>query len=68
MKEKERDNALNEVRVLASISHCNIINYREAFFDDTTQSLCIVMELADDGDLQKKINYHIRNHSYFSEN
>ena len=56
MKEKERDNALNEVRILASISHQNIVNYKEAFFDDTTQGLCIVMELADAGDIQKKIN------------
>jgi serine/threonine protein kinase len=28
MNEKERENALNEVRVLASISHSNVINYR----------------------------------------
>ncbi len=56
MREKERENALNEVRILASISHPNIINYREAFFDDHTQTLCVVMELADAGDIQKKLN------------
>lgn len=63
---KERDNALNEVRVLASISHPNIVNYKEAFFDEPTQSLCIVMELADAGDIQKKINEHLRNHTFFT--
>jgi NIMA (never in mitosis gene a)-related kinase len=43
MKEKEKENALNEVRILASISHPNIVNYRDAFFDDRTQTLCVVM-------------------------
>ena len=66
MRDKERDNALNEVRILASLNHQNIINYKEVFFDDTTQSLCIVMELADAGDIQKHVNTHIKNHSYFT--
>lgn len=56
MKEQERNNALNEVRILASLTHPNIVNYKEAFFDESTQSLCIVMELATAGDIQKKIN------------
>ena len=60
MRDKERDNALNEVRILASLNHQNIINYKEVFFDDTTQSLCIVMELADAGDIQKHVNNHIK--------
>jgi NIMA (never in mitosis gene a)-related kinase len=36
LREKEKQNALNEVRILASLSHSNIISYKEAFFDDTT--------------------------------
>jgi len=52
---KERENALNEVRILASIQHPNIISYKESFFEDMTSSLCIVMELADGGDLLNKI-------------
>lgn len=56
MKEKEKENALNEVRILASINHPNIVNYRDVFFDDPSQTLCIIMELADAGDIQKKIN------------
>jgi NIMA (never in mitosis gene a)-related kinase len=47
---------LNEVRILASIDHPNIISYKEAFFEEATQTLCIVMEYADGGDLQSKIN------------
>ena len=53
---KEKDNAINEVRILASINHENIAGYKEAFFEEATSSLCIVMEFADGGDLQTKIN------------
>ena len=33
LSEKERENALNEVRILASIKNENIICYKEAFID-----------------------------------
>jgi NIMA (never in mitosis gene a)-related kinase 1/4/5 len=33
---KEKENALNEVRILASINHPNIASYKEAFFDDSS--------------------------------
>lgn len=56
LSEKEKQNALNEVRILASIEHENIISYKESFFEDSTASLCIVMEYADGGDLLHKIN------------
>lgn len=56
LKEKEKENALNEVRILASINHPNMIAYKDAFFDEKTNSLCIVMEFANAGDLQKKID------------
>lgn len=39
LSEKERQNALNEVRLLASITHPNIIAYREAFMDKTSNYL-----------------------------
>jgi NIMA (never in mitosis gene a)-related kinase 1/4/5 len=48
---KEKENALNEVRILASINHVNVIGYKDAFFEDDTRSLCIVMEDATGGDL-----------------
>ena len=47
---KERKNALNEVRLLASIAHPSIVGYKHAFLDDETY-LCIVMDFANDGDL-----------------
>jgi NIMA (never in mitosis gene a)-related kinase len=51
-KKKDIENALNEVRILASIDDPYIIRYKEAFYDQTSQSMCIVMELAHGGDLQ----------------
>ena len=53
---KEKENALNEVRILASINHVNVIGYKEAFFEDATNCLCIVMENADGGDMLQLIN------------
>jgi NIMA (never in mitosis gene a)-related kinase len=48
---KEKENALNEVRILASLQHETIIAYKEAFFEDSSQCLCLVMAFADDSDL-----------------
>ena len=58
MKSKERENALNEIRILASYEGENIIGYKEAFFDESSNTLCIVMEFASQGDLLKKIQQH----------
>lgn len=46
LKEKEIENALNEVRILASIKHPNIIAFKEAFYNNNTHELNIVMEYA----------------------
>ena len=51
LTEKEKHNALNEVWILASIKDPFVISYKEAFFDESSLSLCIIMEYADDGDL-----------------
>lgn len=39
LSEKEKANALNEVRILASFRHPNIVGYREAFIDESSNSL-----------------------------
>ncbi|OMJ71548.1 hypothetical protein SteCoe_30221 [Stentor coeruleus] len=67
LNKKEKKNALNEVRILASINHSNIISYKEAFFDDSG-SLCLIMEYADNGDLYQKIVRHQKRGKYLSEN
>jgi len=51
LSEKEKQNALNEVRILASIHNPNIVSYYDAFIDEPSQCLCIIMEYADNGDL-----------------
>lgn len=68
LTKKEIENALNEVRILASITHPNIIGYKEAFYDSKSETLNIVMEFADDGDLDSKIKKHKQNGTRFAEN
>ena len=67
LSEKEKENALNEVRILASIQHPNIIGYKEAFFEDSTSSLCIIMELADGGDILKLITQTKKKNTMLNE-
>lgn len=51
LSNKEKENALNEIRILASVSSPYIISYKDAFYHDASSELCIVMEYADKGDL-----------------
>ena len=81
LSDKERDNSINEVRILASIkNNINVVRYYEAFIDTTVDSeqfgkngpkstyLCIVMEYADNGDLFQKIQEFQKNGQTFTEN
>eukprot|EP00347_Sterkiella_histriomuscorum_P002177 403369168 len=68
LSEKEKLNALNEVRILASLNHPNLIAFKEAFFEDASSSLCLVMEFANDGDLYQKILMHQKNGTLIDEN
>jgi len=56
MKKKERDEALNEIKVLAALNHPNIIRYRESFVDKT--SIAIVMDFAEGG-TRNSISVHV---------
>ena len=67
LNEKEKSNALNEIRILASINNKNIISYKEAFFDENDSSLDIVMEYADQGDLFQLITEHKKTKKHFTE-
>ncbi|CAK58779.1 unnamed protein product (macronuclear) [Paramecium tetraurelia] len=68
LSDKEKQNALNEVRILASIKNPYIISYKEAFIDVNSNSLCIVMELADNGDLLQSIQKCAKSNTTMSEN
>jgi serine/threonine protein kinase len=67
LSEKEKENALNEVRILASINDPNIVAYKEAFLEDNSMTLCIVMEYAGGGDVYNKIVSHQKRNTFFPE-
>lgn len=67
LNNKEKENALTEVRILASVNHPNVIAYKQAFLEETTSSLCIVMEYADDGDLLNKVQNCKKNNAFLEE-
>lgn len=53
LKVKDKEAAINEVKILSTLRHKNIVRYKEAFIHE--KNLCICMEYADDGDLASKI-------------
>lgn len=55
LNQKEKDSALNQIRLLASIKIPTVIKYEGSFFNLETQQLCVLMEYADGGDLQVQI-------------
>ena len=67
LSEKEKQNALNEIRLLASVKHPNVVEYKESFIDEASSCLCLVMEYADDGDLAQKISEHSKKGTNFTE-
>ena len=67
LSEKEKENSLNEVRILASVKSNFVVSYKEAFFDEKDSSLGIVMEYADKGDLFQLITERKKTKNYFTE-
>lgn len=67
MKEKEKENALNEIRILASYNEEYIIGYKEAFYDEPTATLCVVMEFAAGGDILKMNQVHLKQRTKYKE-
>lgn len=56
LSEKEIANCLNEVRILASLDDPYILSYKDSFFDELTNSFCIVTECLEGGDIFQMIN------------
>ena len=67
LSSKERINSLNEIRFLSSISHQNIISYKESFYEEKTGFLNLVLEYANDGDLHSKIFQQKNKKEYLKE-
>ena len=53
MSKKEQDSAVKEAKMLKKFDHPNIVRYEDFFLD--AGKLCIVMELAEDGDLYARV-------------
>src|SRR3989338_5555102 len=53
MSNEDREETLNEARVMSQCEHFNIIKYHESFIED--QTLNIVMDYAAGSDLSSKI-------------
>ena len=65
MSEDEKRETVKEAKILELFKHPNIIKFREVY-KTKKGKLCIVMEYAEGGDLQKKIKD--QNNELFSEN
>lgn len=44
--------AINEIRIQCKLRHPNIVLYKDSFFDQENESLCLVMELMNGGTLE----------------
>ena len=60
--------SLNEIRLLFSLNHPNIINYKEAFYNKSSRTLNIILEFAGDGDLLNKVKLTQKYHKRIDEN
>ncbi|KAH0572967.1 Kinase, NEK [Spironucleus salmonicida] len=66
MATRDRQDQLNEIRILASLYHPNIIGYYDAFIENG--KLYIVTEFADSGDLEGLIKKHQQSKTKMPEN
>ena len=67
LSDKDKKSSLNEIRILSSLNHRNIIGYKEAFFDEQSKTLNIVMEYAEEGDIEKKVKENLKRRLRFKE-
>jgi len=60
----DKNNCLNEVRMLSKINHPNIISYKETFMEG--DELCLVMEWAQKGDFKQLMHRRHKSKEAFS--
>ena len=48
-------------------SHSNVIEYKESFLEMNPETLCLVMEYAEKGDILQRINKHVAKKTHFAE-
>ena len=59
LDKKLKEKVLNDIKLLSSLNHPNIIQFKESFFDKPSNTLNLVMESANNGNLSNKINLAI---------
>jgi len=67
LDKSEKRSIINEIKTVSSLSHPNIIEFKEAFFDKFSKSLNIIFEFPHNGNLSNKINFAIKNKMYMKE-
>ena len=65
LKENQQKECYREVSILRKVSHPNIIKYYSSFLEN--ESLCIIMEYAELGDLYTLIKHYKRHQKFFEE-
>ena len=58
---------MKNVKILKSLSHPNIILFKNAYLSDNKKYLYVFTEYADDGDLQMKLDYQSKRKMNFNE-
>ena len=67
MSKREVQDAVNEIRVLASVRHPHIVSFLQAFLDKGDSELCIIMEYCGCGDLAQKVARYKKRRQYVDE-
>ena len=65
LKESQQRECYREVSILRKVSHPNIIKYYASFLEN--ESLCIIMEYAELGDLYTLVKHYKRHQKFFDE-
>ncbi|KAI9223655.1 Nek2 bound To hybrid compound 21 [Blastocladiella britannica] len=67
MKDKERQQLVQEVNILRDLRHPNIVRYLSRYVDRGNYVINIIMEYCEGGDLSRVIKLHRQTQKYISE-
>ena len=67
MEKKHLENSLTEIRIICAIQNPNIVQYFDAFIDETNKDLYLIMEYLGGGDLAGRIAFLLRSKTQSSE-
>ena len=67
LNKNQKERAINEIQILSSLNHPNIIKFKEAFFDKPSNTLNLAMEYTDNDNLSVKIHFASKKKLYLEE-